>query len=99
MKEIRFHGGVQRDINAALRYYREESEGLADEFWITISEAFEEIQRYPGRHHFDDSGYRRLNLKRFPYNLLFEELTDRVRVVVVRHNSRKPNFGTRRRWS
>ena len=41
----------------------------------------------PTHHHFDDSGYRRFNLKRFPYNVLFEDLEDRVRVVVVRHNS------------
>ena len=99
MKGIRFHTGVQRDINAALGHYRKESDRLADEFWISVSDAFEQIQQYPERHHFDPSGYRRLNLKRFPYNMLFEELSDRVRVVVVRHNSRKPNFGTLRKWS
>ena len=99
MKDIRFHSGVQRDINSALRHYRKESERLADEFWVSISDAFELIRQYPERHHLNPSGYRRLNLKRFPYNMLFEELWDRVRVVVVRHNSRKPGFGTRRKWS
>ena len=78
MKEIRFHSRVQHDINAALRHYRDESERLADEFWISVSDAFEQIQRHPERHHFDPSVYRRSNLKRFPYNMLFEELSDRV---------------------
>ena len=99
MKEIRFHKGVQRDINAALRHYRKESAALADDFWNRVLEGFERIQQNPERHHFDPSGYRRLNLKRFPYNLLFEELPDRVRVIVVRHNSRRPSFGTQRKWS
>ena len=36
-------------------------------------------------------------MKKFPYHILFEELEDRLRVQVVRHNSRNPGFGMRRK--
>ena len=39
---------------------------------------------------------RRVNLRRFPYHLLFRVKTDTVRVLVVRRHNRKPSFGLTR---
>jgi len=72
---------------------------MSADFWSRLQAGFNRIQKFPERHHIDPSGYRRLNLKRFPYHILYEQLDDRIRVVVVRHNKRKSTFGTRRRWS
>ena len=99
MKKIAFHRAVQKDVNEAIRYYRKESDSLADRIWQELNEGFDRVREEPGHHHFDESGYRRFNLKTFPYNILFEELHDRVRVVVVRHNSRRSAYGSKRQWS
>ena len=99
MKGVSFHPAVQRDVNEALRYYRKESDPLAERYWQVLCEGIQRIRAEPGHHHFDESGYRRLNLKTFPFTVLFEELEDRVRVVVVRHNSRRPGYGARRKWN
>ncbi len=40
---------------------------------------------------------RRVNLHRFPYPFLFRVVGDAVRILVVRHHSRHPSLGTRRR--
>jgi plasmid stabilization system protein ParE len=41
----------------------------------------------------DVSVYRRSNLKKLPYHILFEAGESEVRVLVVRHNRRDPSFG------
>lgn len=39
---------------------------------------------------------RRVNLQRFPYHFLFRIVGDVVRILVVRHHSRRPTVGVRR---
>ena len=81
-----------------MRYYSDSaSEVVASQFWDELSESLEHIRSDSISHHYDPSGLRRLNMKRFPYHILFEELEDRVRVQVVRHNSRNPSFGMHRK--
>jgi hypothetical protein len=40
---------------------------------------------------------RRVNLHRFPYHFLFRIVGDAVRILVIRHHSRRPSLGIRRR--
>jgi len=79
-----------------MNHYGAISDGLAEEFWEELQASFSAIQRAPEAHHFDPSGLRRSNLKRFPYNILYVIKIDRIRVQVVRHNSSRPGFGVRR---
>ena len=50
----------------------------------------------PLRFHLADRGFRRANLKRFPYHMLYEIRPDALRVMLVRHNKRHPDYGLRR---
>ncbi len=89
---------MQIDINQAMGYYYGISEALGDGFWDELQQFLAAIEANPEGFHFDTSGLRRCNLNRFPYNILFEILADRIRVQVVRHHSRRPSFGLRRKW-
>lgn len=95
-REILYHSAVQEEIREILNYYEAISEGLADDFWRELTEAFDYARRFPERHHFDPSGRRRSNLKRFPYHFLFRTSDAQVKVTVVRHHSRSPGHGARR---
>ena len=97
MKELYYHPKVPGEVREILRYYDQISPLLADDFWTKLTEALKEIQLHPQRQHFDPSGRRRRNLKRFPYHILFRELENHVRVTAVRHHNRNPEFGTRRK--
>lgn len=96
MKPIRFHPRVRHDLQEAYAYYATISDRLAEDFWNESSDSIKRIEANPEAHHFDVSGIRRCNVKRFPYNILFAILHDRIRIGVVRHNSRAPSFGVRR---
>ncbi|MCB1105220.1 MAG: hypothetical protein H7A44_02730 [Opitutaceae bacterium] len=77
-------------------YYAGISPRLADAFWAELLEAIDDATAHPERHHFDPSGRRRANLRKFPYHFLFRTFPDQIRVIVVRHNRRDPHFGSRR---
>jgi len=42
--------------------------------------------------------YRRVNLKRFPYAILYRAFEDHVKVVVVKHVRRRSDFGLTRKF-
>jgi len=97
MKEVVYHPRVPSEVREAIAYYDEISPKLADEFWSELTEAFDYARSFPEQHHFDPTGMRRGNLKRFPYHFLFRLSPDYIRVTVVRHNRRHPGYGSRRR--
>jgi plasmid stabilization system protein ParE len=93
-----FHRLVQKDLRAVLQYYEEEGgTGLADRFFAELDALNGEIEREPQRFHPAAHGLRRANLTRFPYHLLFREVTAGVRVLVLRHHKRHPRFGSERK--
>lgn len=94
---LRYHPSVQKELLEILGFYSQISGQLADDFWSELTEAVEYARQFPERHHFDASGRRRNNLSRFPYHFLFRVSPSQVKVTAIKHNSRSPGYGTRRR--
>ncbi|MEM9080645.1 MAG: type II toxin-antitoxin system RelE/ParE family toxin [Verrucomicrobiota bacterium] len=92
-----FHPLAAQEARIIESDYAEISGALADRFWLELNEAIDEVFEFPERQHFDPSGYRRRNLKKFPYHILFEVRLECVRIMVIRHHARNPSFGMRRR--
>jgi plasmid stabilization system protein ParE len=95
-RELLFHASVQTDIREVLDYYEKVSPRLVDDFWEELHSAFEYARFFPERHHFDASGRRRSNLKRFPYHFLFKSSDSQIKVIVIRHNAQNSQYGSRR---
>jgi len=92
-----YHPDVQRDVNGILRHYDRISHQLGNEFWDELMSCLQAAARNPKRFHFANRGLRRVNLRRFPYHLLFRELPGRIRITVVRHNRRHPGHAIKRK--
>ena len=86
---------LRRDAEI-LRYYEKISPRLGDEFWVELTHLLDLISSNPERFHFADPGLRRANMKRFPYHVLFRVKPISVRVIVIRHNKRRPSYGSTR---
>ena len=99
MKELYFHPKAPHEARVIYQHYSEISEQLGDEFWQELTDYLDYARTFPERHHYDSigAGLRRCNLKRFPIHFLFRVLNDRIRVNVIRHDRRHPNYGIRRR--
>jgi len=91
-----FHKTVQKDISNALAYYGGFSERTEERFWSDLESAFLKIEKYPVEQHFDASGLRRVNLKNYPYHVLYDVFAGEPRIWAVKHDKRRPVFGTKR---
>jgi plasmid stabilization system protein ParE len=81
-----------------MRYYEEAATTqLADEFYAELRHLMSEAAARPESFAVRERDIRRVNLHRFPYHFLFRVLGDAVRILVVRHHSRHPSLGARRR--
>jgi plasmid stabilization system protein ParE len=95
--KVVYHPLVQKDVSRILRYYDTINSKLGDEFWAELNALIRLAASEPKRFHFEIFNRRRANLSRFPYHFLFREIQGGIRVTVVRHNKRRPRFGSQRK--
>lgn len=96
MRTVVYHPKVSAEVRAFLDHYDAISPALGDLFWEELSEAIGYARDYPERHHFDHTGRRRSNLKRFPIHFLFRIFPGVIRVTAVRHDRQDPGYGSKR---
>lgn len=94
--EVIYHPLVRRDVLEILRYYNNISIRLDEDFRDELRAAIRKAAINPSRFPPAASGFRRANLKRFPYHFLYEVQPAVIRIMVVRHNKRHPQFGLNR---
>lgn len=69
---------------------------LAAEFTEDFLRSVSLAVNFPLMYRAYENGLRRVNLRRFPYNILFFVTDTEIRIQVVRHSSRHPSYGTGR---
>ena len=72
------------------------SRRLRDDFFAEFQLGVKKAIENPRFFHFDRSGLRRCNLHRFPYHFLYHIHEDYIRIWVLRHDRRNPEFGVKR---
>ena len=93
---VEFHPAVEQDVAEALQRYDAVSQKLGEEFKAELRRAITVAAAQPQRFHPIKPGFHRANLRRFPYHFVYRELADGIRVTLVRHHRRHPNFGMER---
>ena len=95
---LEFHKLVASDISRIMDYYEAVAgDQLADEFYEELRASFQKALDSPESYAIRERYLRRVNLERFPYHFLFRVAGDAVRILVIRHHSRRPTLGTYRR--
>jgi len=98
MMRLILHQKVYSDIDKIMNYYeRADIPSLADQFYGELRHFMAEAAARPESFSIRERDIRRVNLQRFPYHFLFRIVGDIVRILVVRHHSRHPSLGIRRR--
>jgi plasmid stabilization system protein ParE len=91
------HRRVHSDVDEIMdNYERVNGPELAREFYREFRSFILDAAARPGRYHFLSGDLRRVNLKRFPYHFLYRVAGNCVRVLVVRHHHRRPDYGLER---
>jgi plasmid stabilization system protein ParE len=91
------HRRVGSDADEIMDYYKQAGHPeLAEDFYRELRGFMLDAARRPTRYPFFKADLRRVNLKRFPYHFLYRFVGDGVRILVVRHHRRRPDYGLER---
>ena len=84
---------VARELADAIRWFERRSDQAGPRLRVEFDQTVERIFFIPGLGH-PCGPFRRVNLKRYPYHLLYAiSSTEEVWVLVLRHDSRHPDYG------
>jgi len=92
MKPLVLTEEAEAEVTAAVTCYDDVQPGLGTYFVEDLERIFTQIQSDPQIFRLRKRGYRRANLKAFPYFVAFVEKSDSLRILVVAHGHRSPHF-------
>jgi len=92
MRKVTFHEDAETEMNEAARYYEERALGLGMSFLDAIEEAVDQVLANPEAYQLVGDDVRHKILRRFPYSVLYVIEPDRIRVMAVAHQKRRPGY-------
>ena len=94
---VEFNPAVEQDLAEAVAYYDTKSQRLGDDFLDEFRKFVNTAANNPDRFHVIGRGFHRANLKRFPYHFLYLKTAIGIRITLIRHHRRNPEFGMERK--
>ncbi len=88
--EVRFAPAVASDVEAASRWYDEQSPGLGGRFLDAVMNCLERVRRSPELSQRIQGRFRRCLVRRFPYAVYYEYNRQTVTIYGIVHTSRDP---------
>jgi len=87
---------AEEDLKDAARHYENEVNGLGADFLDRVYAAIERLTVYPQSGFLQTDNIRIARISRFPYDVHYRIEPDRIFVLAVMHQSRKPGLWKRR---
>lgn len=94
---LRIHPEAEAEIEAAREYIEKQRPGWGARLLQELEEVLRSVELNPSRWTLletesDGNTFRRVRLRRFRYNLIFEELDASVIILAFAHTRRKPHY-------
>ncbi len=96
MIRIYSHPGAKRDAEEIFDYLSDVSSAAATKFTEEFESAVYKVAHHPGVGH-PCGRFRRRNIRRLSYHILYLQRGNEIWIMVVRHDARHPSYGMRRR--
>ena len=93
---VEFLDEASDEAMQAYQYYEDRQSGLGTAFRTALEAALLRVEARPMSCPAIDADTRKCRLQRFPYNLLFRLLDERVLIIAVAHDRRKPGYWHKR---
>lgn len=92
------HAKAEDDLTAAVDFYEKEAGRIvADRFISEFERVANLLVEHPGLGTPTAKGRQVFPFQIFPYSVVYRHIDGVVRILVVRHQHRKPGFGSTRR--
>ena len=96
--KVTLHPAAERDVSDAAEFYqREASAALAARFVAEFKRVLSILANSPGLGRPIARGRRAFSLRVFPFAVIYRAGEKDIRILVVRHHRRHPNYGGVRR--
>jgi plasmid stabilization system protein ParE len=92
MSRVQLCSAAANDFTESLCWYAKQSAELALEFETAFDAALGRIAERPEQFPAFDERHRYLQMRRFPFLIVFRNLPGRIIVIAVAHTSRSPEF-------
>jgi toxin ParE1/3/4 len=96
VKPLLVQPSAKRELRSATAWYAERNASVAERFAKEVRVVFDLIERFPSAGSWvpmlETPRIRKLPVHGFPYHVVFEELEDRVEILAIAHDRRKPLF-------
>jgi plasmid stabilization system protein ParE len=90
--QITFPSPALEELAKGALYYEHQRAGLGFEFLEEVDAFVRIIAAAPERPRLRHRGYRRVNLKRFPYYIAYSIESEVIVVLAIGHGSRRPEY-------
>ena len=87
---LSYHPDAEAELAEAARFYERKLPGLGARFRAESDSAVARILQTPDRWRILEKDIRRFLMGRFPYSILYR--IEEVRILVVKHHSRHPDY-------
>ena len=94
---VSFHEMAERELNEAAQYYEAEVGGLGSAFLSEVEYSIDRIKEYPDASPAVLKLIRKKALRRFPYSVLYSVLGERIRILAIASQKRRPFYWRARR--
>ncbi|CAN5472528.1 type II toxin-antitoxin system RelE/ParE family toxin [soil metagenome] len=92
MKPVAFHPQAEAEFASATEFYRVERPTLAREFAGELERAVEFVRVNPEAGTPIRGAIRRWLIRRFPYSIIYREEENRIYILAVAHQRRRPEY-------
>jgi len=91
-KRVSFHQLAELELNDARVFFENERKGLGLHFLSAVEAAVAHIQQYPQASPIVIQDIRCKVLRRFPYSIMFSIKPDRIRILALANQKRRPFY-------
>ena len=96
-KKVSFHELAEFELNDATVFLETEREGLGSRFLSAVEAAVAHVREHPEASPVIIKDIRRKVLRRFPYSIMYSIKPDRIRILAVANQRRRPFYWRSRR--
>ena len=94
--EIEFLEPAYLEYQEAIEFYNLQSEGLGNKFFSEIDRTISIIRNYPEGFTEYTKNTRKAVVNIFPYNIIYSIQKEKIIVIAIAHQHRKPNYWVNR---
>jgi plasmid stabilization system protein ParE len=94
--KVSFLPAASAELKEAVDFYNLQRPGLGDDFKDEVRASVARIQFWPRAWSRVSRRARRCRTRRFPYLVVYVELSDQIVIVAVMHSHRRPGYWRKR---